>query len=224
MQMNWKKWKHVTKIDPDRENPPELIKEVVESGTDAIMISGTQGITREKILSLLNELEDVEIDVVLEPSHPDAVVEGIPLFIPSVLNSSDPLWILGHHVSWVMKGKVNWKEVVPEAYIVLNPDSAVGRVTKARTELKKDEVCAYAEVAENYFKFPVVYIEYSGRFGDPEVVRAVRERLKNATLFYGGGIDSAEKSRIMSECADVIVVGNVLYEKGLKAYRETILK
>lgn len=222
--MNWKKWKHVTKIDPDRENPPELIREVVESGTDAIMISGTQGITKEKILSLLKELEGVEIDVVLEPSHPDAVIGGLPLFIPSVLNSSNPLWILGHHVNWVMKERVNWRMVVPEAYIVLNPDSAVGRVTGARADLKKDEVCAYAEVAENYFKFPVVYIEYSGKFGDPEIVRAVKERLKNAVLFYGGGIDSAEKSRIMSECADVVVVGNVIYEKGLKAYRETIVK
>jgi len=221
--MEWRKWRHITKLDPDRENPPELIEEVIASGTDAIMISGTQGVTREKIFNLLKMLENCELDVVLEPSHPSAVVEDLPLFVPSVLNSSDPLWILGYHVSWVIQSDIEWDRVVPEAYIVLNPNSAVGRVTRAKTEIGKEEVCAYAEVAENYFKFPIVYIEYSGSFGDPEIVRSVKERLKKTSLFYGGGIDSREKAEIMREYADAIVVGNVLYEKGIKAYKSTIV-
>jgi phosphoglycerol geranylgeranyltransferase len=221
--MNWKKWRHITKLDPDRENPPEMIKSVLESGTDAIMISGTQGVTKEKIAKLLTMLSNCDVDVVLEPSHPEAVIEELPLFIPSVLNSSDPLWILGHHVNWIKSHKVNWERVVPEAYIVLNPSSAVGKVTRAMTELKVEEICAYAEIAENYFGFPIVYIEYSGTFGNPEIVKSVKKRLKRATLFYGGGIDSEEKAKIMNECADAIVVGNVLYEKGIEVYKKTIV-
>ena len=58
---------------------------------------------------------------------------------------------------------------------------------------------------------PIVYLEYSGVYGDMETVRTVRRSLDNARLFYGGGITSAQQA---SEAAisDTIVVGNVVYD------------
>jgi len=136
------------------------------------------------------------------------------LFIPSVFNTPDAAWINGLHNLWIKahKDKINWDIVVPEAYIILNPKCAAARITKAKPMIKEDVVAA-AIVAERFFKFPVVYVEYSGIYGDPEIVKAVSENLKSAKLIYGGGIKTQEQAAEMSQYA-TIVVGNTIYDEG----------
>ena len=56
--MIWDGWKHITKLDPDKPITPEVVKTVVESGTDAVMISGTQRITSKKISKLMEMLRE----------------------------------------------------------------------------------------------------------------------------------------------------------------------
>ena len=149
--------------------------------------------------------------------------EGIEyLYVPSVLNTTDVRWIVGKHMEWVKTQKIEWEKVVPEAYIVLNPASSVGKVTKSICDLSAMDVAAYTSVADRYLKFPIVYIEYSGIYGDPSVVKAASEALDQALLYYGGGIDSAEKAMEMSRYADTIVVGNAVYEKGVEVLKATV--
>lgn len=217
-------WDHITKIDPDKEISQEKLDRVVESGTDALMISGTQGVTQEKLQNTLDMLEDCDLPKILEPSDPSTVLyDGFDdIYVPSVVNAKDPTWIMGHHKSWAMESEPQWEEITKEAYIVLNPDSAVGMVTQSKTDLTPDEAAAYAKVAEKYYDFPIIYIEYSGTFGDPRVVEAVAEALDDAHLFYGGGIKSEEQGRKMAEHADTIIVGNVIYEDNLDVYLSTV--
>ncbi|HXW98798.1 MAG TPA: heptaprenylglyceryl phosphate synthase, partial [Methanomicrobiales archaeon] len=191
---------------------------------DALMLSGTLNVTRENLGRLLSQVRDHGLPLVIEPPGPEAVrFEGIDLlFVPSVLNSRDPQWIVGKHHDWVMKQKVQWEKVVPEAYLVLNPDSSVGRVTKADCGIGAREVAAYATTADRFFRFPIVYIEYSGIYGDPAVVKAASDALHDAHLYYGGGIDSGKRAAEMSRFADTIVVGNAVYEKGIGVLKETV--
>jgi phosphoglycerol geranylgeranyltransferase len=214
----------VTKLDPDRPLGPELVEGVVTSGTDALMLSGTLNVTPENLARLLSKVKDHGLPLVVEPAGPEAVrYEGIDLlFIPSVLNSRDSQWIVGKHHDWVLSQQVRWEKVVPEAYIVLNPDSSVGKVTRADCGLGPREVAAYATIAERYFHFPVVYIEYSGIYGDPGVVKAASDALHDSHLFYGGGIDTGKRAAEMARYADTIVVGNAVYEKGIGVLRETV--
>jgi phosphoglycerol geranylgeranyltransferase len=125
---------------------------------------------------------------------------------------------------WVQEQKqqVPWERIVPEAYIVLNPDSSVGRVTKSVCNLRPEEVAAYTTLADHYFHFPIVYIEYSGTFGDPNVVKAASDVLDKSILYYGGGINSAEKAAQMSRYADTIVVGNAVYDQGAAVLKATV--
>jgi phosphoglycerol geranylgeranyltransferase len=225
--MKWKDWVHVTKLDPDKQLKGGDIDAIAASGTDAIMLSGTLNVTKENLAELLRQVKAYGLPLVMEPAGPEAVLmQGIDyVFVPSVMNTADVAWIVGKHKAWVQmhKGKIPWSEaIVPEAYIVLNPDSSVGRVTKSVCNLTPDDVAAYTSVAVNYFHFPIVYIEYSGTFGDPVVVKAASEAIGDATLYYGGGINSAEKAALMGKYADTIVVGNAVYDQGAGVLKATV--
>jgi phosphoglycerol geranylgeranyltransferase len=224
--MKWKNWVHVTKLDPDKQLRAGDIEAIAASGTDALMLSGTLNVTEENLSALLKEVKAYDLPLVMEPAGPEAVLtRGIDyVFVPSVMNTTDVTWIVGKHRAWVQmqKGKIPWDFIVPEAYIVLNPNSSVGKVTKAVCDLKADEVAAYVTVADHYFHFPIVYIEYSGTFGDPAIVKAASEAIDEATLYYGGGINSAEKAAQMGKYADTIVVGNAVYDQGPAVLKATV--
>ena len=200
------------------------IEEVVTSGTDALMLSGTLNVTPENIAALLKQVAAHGLPLVIEPADPGcARFDGVDLlFVPSVLNSTDIRWIVGKHRDWVQNHPIRWEKVVPEAYIVLNPDSSVAKVTGALCTLSPKEAAAYAVVAERYFHFPIVYIEYSGTYGDPRVVKAVSEAIDDAVLYYGGGINSGERAAEMAQYADTIVVGNAVYLEGVEALKATV--
>jgi len=222
--MNWRKWTHITKLDPDRQLDRDAIEMVATSGTDALMLSGTLNVTPENLADLYLCVKEYDLPIVVEPADPaGARFDGIDLvFVPSVQNADHPRWIVGQHRRWVRDFDIDWDRVVPEAYIVLNPASSVAQVTGADCSLSPADAAAYARVADCYFRFPVVYIEYSGTYGDPLVVQAVADSVSHARVFYGGGIDSGERAAEMIEYADTIVVGNAVYEAGTDALRATV--
>jgi len=223
----WRNWRHITKLDPARNISDEDLKTVATSGTDALLIGGTRDVTKQKVVALLKRLKRYNVPKIQEPSDPaNVVLEDIEyLFIPSIMNSADPKWIVGSHVNWIRDwmrrhGELPWNLIQGEAYIVLNPRSAVAVETKAKTDLSVEEAVAHAICADRYMHFPIVYIEYSGTYGNPELVRAIKRSLSNADLFYGGGIDSEDKAREMAEYA-TIIVGNVIYED-IEKFKQTL--
>jgi phosphoglycerol geranylgeranyltransferase len=224
--MKWQDWVHVTKLDPDKQLKPGDVDAIAASGTDALMLSGTLNVTQENLSALQKQVKEYDLPLIMEPAGPEAILlQGVDyVFVPSVLNTTDVQWLVGKHQAWVrmQQGKIPWDSVVAEAYIVLNPNSSVAKVTKSICNLTPDEVAAYATVADRYFHFPIVYIEYSGTYGDPAVVKAVSEKLDKSILYYGGGINSAEKAAAMSRYADTIVVGNAVYDQGATVLKATV--
>jgi phosphoglycerol geranylgeranyltransferase len=84
------------------------------------------------------------------------------------------------------------------------------------------EVASYASVADHYFRFPIVYIEYSRMYGKPEMVKAAAEAVDDAVIYYGGGISSGERAAEMAKYADTIVVGNAIYDLGIEVLKATV--
>ena len=212
---NYNEWKHVFKLDPNKEISEENLERICESDTDAIIIGGTDGVTLEGVLDLMARVRRYSVPCVLEVSSMESVTPGFDLyFIPTVLNSRDPKWIVGLHQQAVKEfGHVmNWDEVHVEGYCILNSDCKAAKATDAITELELDDVVAYATMAEKMFSLPIFYLEYSGTYGDPEVVKHVKQELEKTTIFYGGGITDADKAKEMAQFADVIVVGNIVYD------------
>ena len=224
MFTDFREWKHMFKLDPDRDISDEALERVCLSGTHAVLVGGSTGVTLDNTIDLLSRIRRFELPCVLEISNPEAVVPGFDLyFIPVVLNAGDPVWITGHHQNAIREWgtMMPWEQVVAEGYIILNDDSAAARLTEARTDLSRRDVEAYARLADKLFRTPIVYMEYSGTFGDMETVRGVRSAIGEARLFYGGGIDSLDKAKLAAEAADTIVVGNAIYER-LEQALETV--
>ena len=219
-----REWRHVFKLDPNKEISDEALDRLCESGTDAIIIGGTDGITLDNVLNLMARVRRYTVPCILEVSTIDSVSPGFDLyFIPTVLNSSDTKWITGlHHEAVKEYGELmDWDEFLIQGYCVLNKDCKAAELTSAETELSEADTAAYALMAEKMFHLPIFYLEYSGIYGDPSIVKAAKSQLNETILFYGGGIESLEQAEEMGNHADVIVVGNIIY-KDLSAALQTI--
>src|SRR3954469_26005904 len=215
-----REWRHVFKLDPNKDITDEQLEIICESGTDAVIVGGTDGVTLENVLDLMARIRRYTVPCILEVSSLESVTPGFDLyFIPTILNSSDPKWITGlHHQAVKEFGEViNWNEFIMEGYCILNEDCKAAKLTNAVAQLTIEDVKAYAMMAEKMFRLPIFYLEYSGKYGDPSFVAEAKRALENTTLFYGGGISSMEQAAEMAKHADVIVVGNVIYEDFQKA-------
>jgi putative glycerol-1-phosphate prenyltransferase len=213
--MDYLNWRHVFKLDPAKEMSDGQLAKVCQSGTDAIIIGGTDGVTLELVVDLLLRVRRYSLPVVLEISNVESISPGFDYyFIPTVLNSSSTKWVKDLHLDAIKAygDFMDWDELIPEGYCILNKDCKAAIVTDANTELSQDDVVAHARLAENFFKLPIFYMEYSGAYGDPEMVKVAKEVLHHTRLFYGGGITSIEKAKEMATFADTIVVGNHLYD------------
>lgn len=215
---DWRAWRHVTKLDPDRPLPAEHLELIYRSGTDAILLGGSTGITQTAVLNLLSRLTDSPVPVALEVSTMESALPGPALFlIPLVLNTPDARWMGGaqamalRHILPVVGEYIPWNLLLPEAYLVLNPEATVTRVTGADASIDTATAAAYAAFAGRVLRLPLIYVEYSGTFGDMELLRAVKESAGEAHVVYGGGVSDREQAAAASRWADTVVVGNLVY-------------
>ncbi|MCR8632465.1 heptaprenylglyceryl phosphate synthase [Paenibacillus radicis (ex Xue et al. 2023)] len=216
MLLDMKQWKHVFKLDPDRELSDDQLDRLCLSGTDAVLVGGSSGVTYDNTVDLLARIRRYEVPCVLEVSNQEAIVPGYDLFfIPIVLNARDPQWIVGHHHQALREygAILDWQQVRTEGYIMLNGDSTAALITEADTQLDTKDVEAYVRMADRLFHCSIVYLEYSGVFGDMNLVSRARDLLHSSRLFYGGGIDGPDKAREAAKAAHTVVVGNVVYEQ-----------
>ncbi|HJV47412.1 MAG TPA: heptaprenylglyceryl phosphate synthase [Bacillota bacterium] len=213
--MDFKQWRHIFKLDPEKDIDDRSLEAICESGTDAIVIGGTEGISFDNTIELMSRVRRFPLPCILEVSTMEAVVPGFDFyFVPLVVNAQDPKWIFGQHVEGLVEYGpfVKWEEVALEGYIVLNPSAKVAELTKSKIETSSQEIKAYARLVDQMLKLPILYLEYSGAYGDPQLVRDAKSVLKQSRLFYGGGIQNVEQAREMGAIADTIIVGNVIYE------------
>ena len=220
---NMKEWDHVFKLDPNKEITDEDLELVCESGTDAVIVGGTDGVTLDGVLHLLARIRRYEVPCILEISNLEAITPGFDFyFVPMVMNSEEKQWMmdLQHQAVKEYGDIMDWEEMLAEGYCVLNPEAKVFKHTRCRLPDSEDTI-AYARMAEHMFRLPIFYLEYSGTYGDPELVQEVARELNQTTLFYGGGIRTKQEAEEMKSFADVIVVGNIIYDN-LKAALQTV--
>jgi putative glycerol-1-phosphate prenyltransferase len=213
-------WRHVFKLDPDRPIADKDLERLCLSGTHAVMVGGSSGVTYENTYDLLRRIRHYTVPCVAELTTEAAIIPGFDLyFVPFVLNTDDAQWIVGRQQRVVKQyaSVIPWERVLAEGYVILNGDCTAAKLTRANAGLDMDDLLAFAHVADKMFRFPIFYVEYSGMFGNMGTVYQAKGALSEARLFYGGGIDTLEKARQAAEAAHTIVVGNVIYDDMEKA-------
>ncbi|MBN1632338.1 MAG: heptaprenylglyceryl phosphate synthase [Thermoleophilia bacterium] len=211
-----RRWRRMAKLDPARPLGNERLQEVCSWGVDALVVGGTGGYGLGEVLSLLTRLRRCGLPLALEVSDPGAVCPGFDVYlIPMVLNSTEVDWVIGHHQAAIKRYSqvMDWEKLVVEGYCILNPGATAARLSHARTDIGAEDVVAFAQLAEHLLALPVFYLEYSGMYGTPEMVRAVREALDRTLLWYGGGIQTTEQAAEMAALSDAIVIGNAVYDE-----------
>ncbi|AMG62587.1 heptaprenylglyceryl phosphate synthase [Staphylococcus lugdunensis] len=222
-----KEWRHVFKLDPAKVINDSDLDAICMSNTDAIIIGGTDNVTEDNVLHLMSRVRRYPIPLVLEISNIDSVMPGFDFyFVPTVLNSADVKYQNGmlHKALKQYEHVINFDELFLEGYIVLNPESKVAEVTQAQTALNEEDLIAYAQMVDQLYHLPIMYIEYSGIYGDVEKVKSVAETLTSTQLFYGGGISTLSEAQQMANYAHTIVVGDLIYTDIKQALKTVKIK
>ena len=222
-----KKWQHIFKLDHAKSISDDDLEAICMSNTDAIIIGGTDNVTEDNVIHLMSRVRRYPLPLALEVSNVESVMPGFDFyFIPTVMNSNDTRFHNGILLEALKQygHVINFEEVIFEGYLVLNSNSKVAQSTNANTALDMEDVEAYAQMANELFHFPVMYIEYSGEYGDIDKVKAVSNMLTETQLFYGGGITSLGQAQEMADIADTIIVGNIIYTDIKKALKTVKIK
>jgi len=109
------------------------------------------------------------------------------------------------------------QEAVFEAYIIMNLDSAAAREANVTEDnlLSPQEAKERALAAQHHLESEIIYLEYSGTFGEDEAVE-ILEKIDDAVswsrIWYGGGLDNRrDVNRVLDAGADAAVVGDVFH-------------
>ncbi|CAD2074024.1 heptaprenylglyceryl phosphate synthase [Phocicoccus pinnipedialis] len=217
--------KHIFKLDPNKEISDENLQRVCESGTDLILVGGTDGVTEDNVLDLLARVRRYSVPLALEVTNVDSVTAGFDhYFVPSVFNTDDINYRDGI-LAQALESHfpvIDFEEISLFPYIILNEDSKAFKKSNAYLPDEK-RLTSILHMMDKLYKFPYIYIEYSGKLGSIDKVKEISNTLENSKMIYGGGIRNAEEAGEYSEVADIVVVGNAIYDD-LKQALKTVAR
>jgi len=221
---------HLTQIDPGKRNSDELLRAVGNSRTNCVIFSGSGlDVTPEREADVFTRASKYIPDKpkVWRPCHPKQAPKYLVdelsdffhyFFFERVPNAGNPKYRGGFYDEWARQ----WHEVgevppynrgFPVDTFVLNLNLSAKLLVRPR-KVGREEVVRSSLNSMRAGR--VVYFEYSGKYGDVDLVRVFdKERQAqriDGTLIVGGGIDTKEKAfEMLTAGASAIVVGNTLY-------------
>lgn len=252
MVVDWTPVSHVTKVDPAKSLPAEVgaiagTDLVMVGGSDNVTVENTTD-TVETIreaagsIPILQEpyrssqvsretfdlVDGIAVPAVYNGNQQHFISKHIEFFTelsttPSEVRGTD-LPLVGGLIE--RRGHAAIAEltekIIGEGYVIQNPDSRAAEVAGATEPFSTDRVAGTALATESFYRFPIMYIEYSGTYGGTEDVAAAARHLDETVLLYGGGIRSGEQSReILDAGADAVVVGDCFHED-VDRFRDTL--
>ena len=216
---------HMTLIDPEKVTPPSasrIVREAESCKTAAIMVGGSTFVSTSHLDMVVKAVrKTVNIPVILFPNNVTGISKHADaIWFMSLLNSSDPYFLIGAQVLGAPLIKRFGLEAIPMGYIVVGEGSAVSVVGRAvPIPYDKPELAAAHALAAQYLGMRFVYLEAGSGAKQPvpnDMIRTVKHAT-NIPLIVGGGIRTGEQVKeIVGAGADIIVTGTVVEECRVK--------
>jgi len=220
---------HMSLLDPDplkmtTETVVKMAKLAEAAGSDAIMIGGSTafGIIDESVKAIT---ETVDIPTILFPGNLTGVSKHADaMYFMSLLNSTNPYWIIGAQALAAANVKIIGIEAIPMAYLLVAPGKTAAWVGDAKVfPREKPKIALMYALAAELLGFKLVYLEAgSGAEGNgvpPEMIATVSQYV-DIPLIVGGGFNDAKSvTNAINAGASIVVQGtylekNVLEDKG----------
>lgn len=209
---------HLTLIDPDKQEPKiagKIAEEATIAGTDGIMVGGSTETTNQLDQTVLSIKDATGLPIILFPDSERSISKHADaIFFMSLLNSRNPYFIIGAQRLAAPLIKKFGLQLLPMAYLIIEPGQKAGRIGKANLIPRNDsDLAATYALAGQYLGMKFVYLEAGSGAKEPvpvEMVRVVRKTI-NAKLIVGGGIRTpkAAADRVKAG-ADIIVTGTLV--------------
>ena len=212
---------HFSLLDPDKskisaEKLGQISEYVRGYGTDAIMVGGSTNIDTKFLDDSINIIKKHSgLPVILFPGGLNGISRyADAIFFMSLMNSTDPFWIVRAQAKGAPIIKKLGIEPIPMAYLIVEPGMEVARVGKAEAiRYGEPEKAAEYALAAQYMGMSLVYLE-AGSGAHKHVPEKMVRMVKNAIdipLIVGGGIRSPESTKkLLMSGADIIVTGTAL--------------
>ncbi len=217
---------HFSLMDPDpvRQSPSKaakMAKLCEKAGTDAFLIGGSTVFDQAFVDKTIEAIkQEVEVPVIIFPGGVGNVShKADAIFFMSLLNSSNPHFIVGQQALASYTIKLAQLEHISMAYLIIEPGAAAGWIGDAKLlpRTRPKLTAAYALAAE-MFGFKVVYLEAGsgGKSIPPETIKLCSSIL-SIPLIAGGGVQTKEDARKFVDAgADIIVMGSYIEQTVLK--------
>jgi phosphoglycerol geranylgeranyltransferase len=215
---------HFTLIDPDKSPGPkaaEIAAGAVALGSDAILLGGSTGISREKMGDAARAIRAaVPVPTIIFPEGASSLTEAADaVLFMSLLNSRRLDLVIRLHARAAPVIRAMRLEPIALGYLVIAPGMRVGEVGEVDV-VPRDapEIAVGYALAAELLGMRMVYLEAGSGAPAPvpaEMVRKVRAAL-TIPLIVGGGIRTGADARTLLDAgAQILVTGTVTEEEGL---------
>lgn len=204
-------------LDPDKTNLEDvqgLSKKLHGSPVTHILVGGSQQDTRHP-QALVKALKNhTNLPVFLFPGHPQQITpEADALLFLSLLNATDPKYLIGMQTEAAPLAKASELEVISTGYILVDGGSitTVQQVTNTSPlPQHQSEKAANLALAAEYLGIKLIYLEAGSGAKTPissDFIKKVRDTT-SLPILVGGGIKNPNQIKSAFDAgANMVVIG-----------------
>ena len=222
---------HLALLDPEKpfRKLPQVLQDLESIGTAAIMIGGSTVRSNAQLDRMVETVKNsCRLPTILFPNNESGISRHADaIFFMSLLNSSNPRYLIGAQAMGAPAVKTFGIEPIPLGYIVVGPsNTAVSNIGEVeRVPYSRPEIAANFALAGQYLGMRFVYLEAGSGARDPvdaEMVKRVSSTI-DVPVIVGGGIRTGSQAELIARSgASVIVTGTVLENEGTGPVKKII--